>query len=90
MKSTYLFFVALTFISQTVFSQEHKMKLVKHVSLRDSLLFEGAVNSRNAKESLKTRFEIPAEYEFKNQIIAETKDKTSEEDELGYVHERYD
>jgi Zn-dependent metalloprotease len=43
----------------------------------------------NIAKALNIRFEIPEGYEFERQVIKGTKDRMSEKDDLGYVHERY-
>ena len=80
----------MTWLCQTVFSQDLRTNTVKRIFLNDTLLFDGAAINRNAKESLASYLKIPSDFEFRNQVIAGTKDQTSLEDELGYVHERYD
>jgi Zn-dependent metalloprotease len=50
---------------------------------------EIGLDSTNIAKALKNQFEVPDNYEFKRQVIKGTKDRTSEKDDLGYVHERY-
>lgn len=94
MKCTSFVFLLLflTGMSQTGFSQYLKTDTVKWVTLRDTVKFDIALNSKDAEESLKTHLGIPKNYEFRDKIVKgvwPTKDQTKEKDELGYVHQRY-
>jgi len=77
----------LTLFCQVVFSQTNDM--IKSFDLRIDNSIEYGLDNTNIAEALKIQFEIPESYEFKRQVIKGTKDKTSEKDDLGYVHERY-
>ena len=72
---------------QLVFSQNNE--IVKSFDLRMDKSVEKELDNTNIAKTLNIQFEIPENYEFKRQIIKGTKDKTSENDDLGYVHERY-
>lgn len=47
-------------------------------------------NNTTATKTINVRFEIPQGYEFVRQVFKASKDRMSEADELGYVHERYE
>ena len=64
--------------------------MVKSIDWMETSHFGATLSSKNAGESFKTHLKIPADYEFRNQIIMGTKDRTRETDDLGYMHERYD
>jgi len=92
MKIRSLFLVVLAFFSQTLFSQDLKKNPIKWVVLSEDHQFEISLNSKNAKESLKTHLGIPADYEFRDKIIEGVYGAvfpTRIVDELGYTHERY-
>ncbi|MDR1120603.1 MAG: M4 family metallopeptidase [Dysgonamonadaceae bacterium] len=80
-----LFILAL--FCQVMFAQNND--IIKSFDLRMDKSVEKGLNSTNVAKALKIQFKIPENYEFKRQIIKGTKDKTSEKDDLGYVHERY-
>ena len=80
-----LFILAL--FCQVVFAQNND--IVKSFDLRMDKSIEKGLDSTNVAKALKIQFEVPENYEFKRQIIKGTKDRTSEKDDLGYVHERY-
>ena len=84
-KLTNLFILVL--FCQAVFSQNNN--IVKSFDLRMDKSLEQGLDSTHVAMALKIQFEIPENYEFKRQIIYGTKDKMSEKDDLGYVHERY-
>ena len=77
----------LTLFCQIVFSQNND--IVKSFVLRMDKSVGKGLDSTNVTKALKIQFEVPDNYEFKRQIIKGTKDRMSEKDELGYVHERY-
>jgi Zn-dependent metalloprotease len=80
-----LFILAL--FCQVVFSQNNDM--IKSFYLRtDEYIAEG-LDSVSIVKALKIQFDISESYEFTCQIIKGTKDKMSEEDDLGYLQERY-
>ena len=72
---------------QVVFSQNND--IVKSFNLRIDKSAEKEFKSDNISKALTTHFNISENYEFKRQIIKGTKDRISEKDDLGYVHERY-
>ena len=80
-----LFILAL--FCQVVFSQN--TDIVKSFDLRIDMSVEHGLDSTNIAKALKIQFEIPENHEFKRQVIKGTKDRMSEKDDLGYVHERY-
>jgi len=80
-----LFILAL--FCQVVFAQNND--IVKSFDLRMEQSAEKGLDSINAAKALKIQFKIPEDYEFKRQVIQGTKDRMSEKDDLGYVHERY-
>ena len=84
-KLIYLF--TLTFFCQVGFSQNYE--IVKSFDLQMDKSIEKRLDSTNITDALTTHLEIPANYEFKIHTIKGTRDKTSEKDDLGYVHERY-
>ena len=76
----------LTVFCQLVSAQEND--LVKTFFLEIEKPIE-RLESPNIGKTLNSQFEIPANYEFKRQVIRGTEDRMSEKDELGFVHERY-
>ncbi len=80
-----LFFLVL--LCQVMFAQGND--LVKSFNLRMEQSVEKGLDSINAVKALKIQFKIPENYEFKRQVIQGTKERMSEKDDLGYVHERY-
>jgi len=79
-----LFILAL--VSQILFSQNND--IVRPFDLKRDKSSEKELDTNVAK-ALKIQFKIPENYEFERQVIKGTKDKMSEKDNLGYVHERY-
>ena len=77
----------LTLFCQVVLSQNND--IVKSFDLRMDKSVEEGLDSTNIVKALKIQFEIPENYKFKRLIIKGSKDRTSEKDDLGYVHERY-
>jgi len=77
----------LSLLCQVVFAQSNN--IVKSFDLRMEQSVEKGLDSINAAKALKIQFKIPNDYEFKRQVIQGTKDRMSEKDDLGYVHERY-
>ena len=77
----------LASLCQVVFAQSND--IVKSFDLRMDKSNEIGLDSTNIAKALKIQFKIPENYEFKRQVIKGTKDRTSEKDDLGYVHERY-
>ena len=80
-----LFILAL--FCQVVFSQNND--IVRSFDWRMDKSVEHGLDSTNIAKALRVQFEIPENYEFKHQVIKGTKDRMSEKDDLGYVHERY-
>jgi len=80
-----LFILAL--FCQVMFSQNND--IVKSFNLRMDKSVEKELDSTNVTKALKIQFKIPENYEFKRQVIKSTKDRMSEKDDLGYIHERY-
>jgi len=80
-----LFILAL--FCQVMFAQNND--IIKSFDLRMDKSNEAGLDSTNIAKALKIQFEIPENYEIKRQVIKGTKDRTSEKDDLGYVHERY-
>ena len=80
-----LFIVVL--FCQVMFSQNSD--IVKSFNLRKENLVERRADSTNITKALNIQFGIPENYEFRRQVIKGTKDKMSEKDDFGYVHERY-
>ena len=70
-----------------MFSQNND--IVRSFDLRMDKSNEVGLDNTNIAKALKTQFKIPENYEFERQVIKGTKDKMSEKDDLGYVHERY-
>ncbi len=89
MKRIFIFLLILTWLCQTIFTQDLKPNRIKSIVLRDNRLFGLKLTDKNDGVFLNTHLGIPKDYEFKNRIAPGTKDQTREWDESGHVHERY-
>ena len=79
--------IILTLFCQVLLAQNND--IVKSFNLRMDEFAEEVLDNTNIIKALKTKLEIPENYEFKRQIIKGMEGKMSEEDDLGYVLERY-
>jgi len=79
--------IILTLFCQVLLAQNND--IVKSFNLRMDEFVEEVLDNTNIIKALKTKLEIPENYEFKRQIIKGMEGKMSEEDDLGYVLERY-
>jgi Zn-dependent metalloprotease len=83
MKHISIILFILTLLYQEVLAQ------VKSFDLRMDKSVENGLNSTNVIKALKIQFNIPENYELKQNAVKGTANKMSETDDLGYVHERY-
>jgi Zn-dependent metalloprotease len=86
MKRTSVILIILTLLCQVVFSQNSD--IIKSFYLQIEKPIE-RLESTNIGKALNSQFGISENYEFKRQVIKGTKDRMSENDGLGYVHEHY-
>ena len=77
----------LALLCQAGFAQSNN--IIKSFNLRMDKSAGKGLDNTNITKALNVQFEIPENYEFKRQVIKGTKDKMSEKDDLGYIHERY-
>jgi len=82
MTRTYIFLLILALYCQTLFPQVQEVNTIRRIAMKDSLLFEGSVNSRNAQKALNTHLHIPEGYEFREMVMQGKNKQTSGKDKF--------
>ena len=88
MKRISTILLILTAWCQIGFSQEQNRSIIRSVDMRTDN-FNVSLSNNNAGETVRTRLNIPNDYEFRIQTVRGARDQIREQDDLGFVRERY-